>query len=145
MPTFGGRRTNWASLLLPGLRFIGVSLLSLLGGTSRNVALIVSKLCDFTIQWILTLLAAFLLDNGAMYHIANGTALGEYLLTLYFKPSLKSYAYVSAVGKCFSFPIPLKYIYYLSNRDSNGCAGASTTVDSNDTRVHEFLPFSCFQ
>jgi len=41
---------------------------------------------------------SFLLDNGAMYHIANGTALLEYLLTLYFKPSWKSYAHVSAIG-----------------------------------------------
>lgn len=42
--------------------------------------------------------SAFLLDNGAMYHIANGAALTEYLITLYFKPSLKSYPYVSTVG-----------------------------------------------
>ena len=34
-----------------------------------------------------------------MYHVANGTALLEYLLTLYFKPTLKSYPYVSLFGK----------------------------------------------
>jgi protein-S-isoprenylcysteine O-methyltransferase len=33
-----------------------------------------------------------------MYHIANGVALTEYLLTLYFKPALKSYQYVSLIG-----------------------------------------------
>lgn len=42
---------------------------------------------------------AFLLDNGAMYHIANGIALSEYLLTLYFLPSAKTYPYVSLVGE----------------------------------------------
>ncbi|KAL0949432.1 hypothetical protein HGRIS_009492 [Hohenbuehelia grisea] len=41
---------------------------------------------------------SFLLDNGAMYHVANGTALAEYLLSLYFKPELKSYPYASTIG-----------------------------------------------
>ncbi|KAF9055419.1 ICMT-domain-containing protein [Hymenopellis radicata] len=41
---------------------------------------------------------SFLLDNGATYHIANGTALTEYLLTLYFKPSWKAHPYVSIIG-----------------------------------------------
>jgi len=41
---------------------------------------------------------SFLLNNGTMYHVANGTALVEYLLTLYFKPTLKSYPYVSLFG-----------------------------------------------
>ncbi|TFK43430.1 ICMT-domain-containing protein [Crucibulum laeve] len=41
---------------------------------------------------------SYLLDNGAMYHIANGTALLEYLVTLYFKPSAKSFAYISQLG-----------------------------------------------
>ncbi|KAI0068794.1 ICMT-domain-containing protein, partial [Artomyces pyxidatus] len=41
---------------------------------------------------------SFLLDNGAMYHVANSLALLEYLVTLYFKPSLKAYPYVSEVG-----------------------------------------------
>ncbi|RDB22814.1 Protein-S-isoprenylcysteine O-methyltransferase [Hypsizygus marmoreus] len=44
---------------------------------------------------------SFLLDNGAMYHIANGTALAEYLITLYFKPTLKSYPYVTLIGVIF--------------------------------------------
>jgi protein-S-isoprenylcysteine O-methyltransferase len=43
-------------------------------------------------------LVAFLLDNGAMYHIANGVALFEYLITIYFKPALKSYPYVTIIG-----------------------------------------------
>ncbi|KAI6134950.1 Isoprenylcysteine carboxyl methyltransferase family-domain-containing protein [Pisolithus croceorrhizus] len=38
---------------------------------------------------------SFLLDNGATYHIANGSALVEYLITLYFKPSLKTFPYIS--------------------------------------------------
>lgn len=49
---------------------------------------------------------AFLLDNGAMYHIANSIALTEYLVTLFFIPSSKSTAYISTIGvsiaKCFS-------------------------------------------
>ncbi|KAF9226568.1 ICMT-domain-containing protein [Gyrodon lividus] len=41
---------------------------------------------------------SFLLDNGAMYHIANGIALVEYLVTLYFSPSSKVHPYISAIG-----------------------------------------------
>ncbi|TFK55981.1 ICMT-domain-containing protein [Heliocybe sulcata] len=41
---------------------------------------------------------SFLLDNGVMYHVANGTAVVEYLVTLYFKPSLKNYPMISAFG-----------------------------------------------
>lgn len=41
---------------------------------------------------------SFLLDNGNLYHIANATALTEYLLTLYFKPAWKTYPYVSLIG-----------------------------------------------
>jgi len=41
---------------------------------------------------------AYLLDNGAMYHIANGAALLEYLLSLYIIPSGKSWPYVSQIG-----------------------------------------------
>jgi len=41
---------------------------------------------------------SFLLDNGALYHIAHSIALVEYLLTLYFKPSLKAFPYVSPFG-----------------------------------------------
>lgn len=33
-----------------------------------------------------------------MYHVANGTALLEYLVALYFKPSLKNYPYVTSIG-----------------------------------------------
>lgn len=38
-----------------------------------------------------------------MYHIAHGTALVEYLITLYFKPSWKSYPYVTTAGQAFLF------------------------------------------
>jgi len=41
---------------------------------------------------------SFLLDNGRMYHVANGLALAEYLLVLYFRPSLKSFPYLSLLG-----------------------------------------------
>jgi hypothetical protein len=34
-----------------------------------------------------------------MYHMANTLALIEYLLVLYFRPSLKSFSYVSTPGK----------------------------------------------
>ena len=45
------------------------------------------------------ILIAFLLDNGAQYHIANGTALVEYLLTLYFWPNSKMNKLASTVGE----------------------------------------------
>ena len=41
---------------------------------------------------------AFVLDNGSMYHIAHGTALAEYLLSLYLVPSWKSYSTISWIG-----------------------------------------------
>jgi protein-S-isoprenylcysteine O-methyltransferase len=33
-----------------------------------------------------------------MYHIANGIAIFEFLITLYFKSELKSLPYVSTIG-----------------------------------------------
>ena len=47
------------------------------------------------------MLAAFLLNNGRMYHMANSVALAEYLLVLYFRPSLKSFPYVSSIGESY--------------------------------------------
>ncbi|KAH0839888.1 Isoprenylcysteine carboxyl methyltransferase family-domain-containing protein [Lanmaoa asiatica] len=41
---------------------------------------------------------SFLLENGVMYHVANGTALTEYLVALFFIPSSKSLTYISAIG-----------------------------------------------
>lgn len=41
---------------------------------------------------------SFLLDNGTTYHIANGSALVEYLITLYLVPSSKTFPYVSQFG-----------------------------------------------
>ncbi|KAI0251276.1 ICMT-domain-containing protein [Lactifluus subvellereus] len=41
---------------------------------------------------------SFLLNNGRMYHMANSLALTEYLLVLYFRPSLKLFPYVSSIG-----------------------------------------------
>lgn len=36
-----------------------------------------------------------------MYHIANGTAVLEYLITLYFKPDIKAFPHVSTIGKLY--------------------------------------------
>ncbi|KAL4081658.1 Isoprenylcysteine carboxyl methyltransferase family-domain-containing protein [Scleroderma yunnanense] len=41
---------------------------------------------------------SFLLDNGVTYHVANGSALVEYLITLYLVPSVKTFPYVSQLG-----------------------------------------------
>ncbi|EMD40781.1 hypothetical protein CERSUDRAFT_111364 [Gelatoporia subvermispora B] len=41
---------------------------------------------------------SFLLENGALYHVAHTVAVFEYLVTLYFKPSVKSYSNVSTFG-----------------------------------------------
>jgi protein-S-isoprenylcysteine O-methyltransferase len=41
---------------------------------------------------------SFLLNNGPWYHIANSLAVIEHLLVLYFRPSLKTFPYVSSTG-----------------------------------------------
>ncbi|KAI9001078.1 protein-s-isoprenylcysteine O-methyltransferase [Trametes punicea] len=41
---------------------------------------------------------SFLLENGALYHIAHSVALLEYFITLYFKPEWKTYPYVTSIG-----------------------------------------------
>ncbi|KZT12514.1 protein-s-isoprenylcysteine O-methyltransferase [Laetiporus sulphureus 93-53] len=41
---------------------------------------------------------SFLLENGIQYHMAHGFAIFEYLITLYFRPTWKKHAYVSALG-----------------------------------------------
>ena len=46
-----------------------------------------------------TFSVAFLLDNGALYHMAHSVAITEYLITLWVKPTTKEYAYVTTVGK----------------------------------------------
>lgn len=43
--------------------------------------------------------SAFLLENGAMYHVAHSVALTEYLITLYFKPEWKHHQYVTLAGE----------------------------------------------
>lgn len=42
--------------------------------------------------------SAFLLENGALYHVANGIALTEYLVTLLLFPSSKSLTFISTIG-----------------------------------------------
>jgi hypothetical protein len=88
-------------------------------------------------------LSAFLLNNGTMYHVANGTALLEYLLTLYFKPTLKSYPYVSLLGKnndrgCIDAMTEQPYRYNSRNRRP------ATAFDGHDSRLHKFLAFCGF-
>jgi len=39
-----------------------------------------------------------------MYHVANTAAVTEYLLTLYYNPSLKSYPYTSTIGSQLLLP-----------------------------------------
>lgn len=46
---------------------------------------------------------SFLLENGAMYHVAHLVAITEYLITLYFKPSWKTHPYVSLIGIALVF------------------------------------------
>ncbi|KAH9853545.1 protein-s-isoprenylcysteine O-methyltransferase [Lenzites betulinus] len=41
---------------------------------------------------------SFLLENGALYHVAHSVALSEYLITLYFKPEWKQHQYVTVTG-----------------------------------------------
>jgi len=43
---------------------------------------------------------SFLLENGNLYHIAHSTAIIEYIITNYFRPSWKEYPYVSVIGIC---------------------------------------------
>ncbi|KAF4619832.1 hypothetical protein D9613_005322 [Agrocybe pediades] len=41
---------------------------------------------------------SYLLDNGAMYHVSNATAVLEFLVSYYFVPSSKSWSYISQIG-----------------------------------------------
>ncbi|KAJ7276505.1 Isoprenylcysteine carboxyl methyltransferase family-domain-containing protein [Mycena haematopus] len=41
---------------------------------------------------------SFLLENGSTYHIAHGTAVAEYVLTLYLRPAWKAHPYISLLG-----------------------------------------------
>ena len=50
--------------------------------------------CDSLICRVL----AFLLENGALYHIVNGLVVVEYLATLHIRPDLKANPKVTAIG-----------------------------------------------
>lgn len=50
--------------------------------------------------------AAYLLENGVMYHAANGAALLEYLVSLYFFPSIKTWPYISQIGRVYYISSP---------------------------------------
>ena len=43
-------------------------------------------------------LEAFLLDNGMQYHYAHSAAVLEYLVTLWFAPSVKAMPYLTPIG-----------------------------------------------
>ena len=84
--------------------------------------------------------AAFLLNNGAMYHIANGTALLEYLLTLHFKPTLKTYPYVSLFGKAVAIVV-LMGTTEQSCRYSPCNRRPASAFDGHDSRLYKFFTF----
>ncbi|KAG8930563.1 hypothetical protein FRC02_004026 [Tulasnella sp. 418] len=41
---------------------------------------------------------SYLLNNGVAYHLANGTAVVEFLITSYFFPKFKTYPYITEIG-----------------------------------------------
>lgn len=87
-----------------------------------------------------TRLSAFLLNNGSTYHIANGTALVEYLLALYFNPMLKSYPYVSELGEQDSYQVLIQIIeqFYRYNSSNRWTASA---FNSHDSCFNKFFTF----
>jgi hypothetical protein len=94
----GGPRISLVSSLLPGLLFIGENLQSLRDGILKSAASIVSSGATQRTLLLIVNGLAFVLDNGALYHVANGSALLEYLLTLYFGPIFKTFPYISFIG-----------------------------------------------
>ncbi|KAF8663465.1 hypothetical protein AX16_001035 [Volvariella volvacea WC 439] len=80
---------------------------------------------------------SFLLDNGVMYHIANGTAVAEYLITIFFKPSFKANAYFTPIG--ISRALILTSISHPKLRDLLGFCGANPPFCCNDSCFNQFL------
>ena len=85
--------------------------------------------------------SAFLLENGALYHIAHSVALAEYLATLHLKPEYKQHPYVSIIGEfalhVFMYTESLMHLirnYRVSGR-------AIIKVGRNDSCGLEFLPY----
>ena len=76
-----------------------------------------------------------------MYHVANGAALVEYLIVWYFRPSSKSFPYVTPIGK--SRPPTAFDLSHLrqTHRHSIGYCGASFTVHCYDSRIHQLFAF----
>jgi protein-S-isoprenylcysteine O-methyltransferase Ste14 len=68
-------------------------------GTVIKSALTVSKACLPQICSKLKYDEAFLLNNGAAYHIANGVALLEYIIESLFFPNIKKHPYISYCGR----------------------------------------------
>ena len=85
--------------MLHGLSSTGQNLLSPQVGIPKNVALTVRMLNASSWSQLVDFSLAYLLENGALYHIANGTALFEYLVVLHFYPTSKSYPFISQIGK----------------------------------------------
>lgn len=105
---------------------------------SINCAYAVSQLTFVGTEPIYT---AFLLENGAQYHIAHSFAIAEYLLTLYFKPSFKSHPYVSQVGKQRESHPFSRLTRCCRNCPDSG--GPSTQVVCHDPRSPKLLACYC--
>lgn len=74
-----------------------------------------------------------------MYHVANGIALTEYLVTLYFLPSSKSYPYISLIGRDrFTDICAVANIVHRHNLSDNWSTAA---INCDDTRDYKF--FAC--
>lgn len=83
---------------------------------------------------------AYLLENGALYHIANGAAILEYLASLYFMPTSKSYRYVSQIGEN-KFEDAANILHFC--RDSDGTGWSSIAFCRHDPSVHQLFPYRC--
>lgn len=81
---------------------------------------------------------AYLLDNGSMYHIANGTALMEYLISRYLWPSSKSWPYVSLLGRDSAF---LCRRMLNQNRNDLRHFRPNTAFDGYDTCFDELFSY----
>jgi hypothetical protein len=72
-----------------------------------------------------------------MYHVVNGLVVLEYLLVLFFKPELKAFQNISAIGMCYSTYRPLSF--KPGSRHLHGCLWTNFAFDSYDSRIYKFL------
>lgn len=80
-----------------------------------------------------------------MYHLANGLALIEYLLVLYFRPSLKSFPYVTFTGK-LNEPLfgPYMLCMPVRHRHGHGVSWTILAIRRYDQGRFQLLPCSGF-